>query len=246
MKVLFANIPFVEQKYGRRWTGVNSGGRFPCTEPGNTRYAPYPFLLAWAVSYLRLRGIEADLYDGVAMNHWETSQVYDAIRNSKPDVLFLDLACSTRDIVLPVASWAKRELKCKIALCGPYCGPYIDRLLDGPDIDYVITGDYEIPAFRIATEENPPRRFQHEQLAQINTVNGINFVPYRVPEDLSRYLDPAMDMPNAPRIQLQVCASRGCPFGCGYCQLPITVHNGRYRARNPDNVIEEICELYTD
>jgi len=82
--------------------------------------------------------------------------------------------------------------------------------------------------------------------------NGVS--PFK--KDLDSFPWPAWDMidfdrfPGMPyskrRPYLGVLISRGCPFRCNFCSEPVWKIFGRptYRARSPQNIIEEITYLY--
>src|SRR5262245_50817160 len=100
MTVLLANIPFIkEDKDGGIRTGPNAGSRWPWTGRGITNYAPFPFFMAYAVSYLRKHGIDAQFYDGVALKHWDYERVKDAIAAFEPEILVLETATPTFPII---------------------------------------------------------------------------------------------------------------------------------------------------
>lgn len=240
MKVLFANIPFVKfDDQGRISTGPNAGSRWPWTAPGFTMgCVPFPFFMAYAAQYLVRHGIDAGLYDGVAMQHWNDSLVKEAIASYRPDVLFMETSTPLYRRILAIAKWAKRELSCRTVLVGPHIHSYAAEVMSEPFIDHCVIGEYEIPALDIVTRGDAAGKIHTYRLIEdIDTVNGDNFVPCR---DLRRLFDYWEGTMLTPRVQLQVSTSRGCPFKCTYCQWPRVMNNGRYRARSPEMVIDEI------
>lgn len=239
MRALFVNVPFVKHtSTGELRTGPNAGSRWPWTQPGVTDYACFPFFMAYAVRYLRLHGIEADFYDGVAMKHWDYRLVRAAIRKRRPEIVFFETSTPLYRTIRDLATWAKHELGARIVLTGPHLHSFAHELLEQPFVDHCIVGEYEHPALEIASDPVRARRlYTFDHLKDINVVNGENFTPYRPLDRLFEYWDPSM---NTPRAQLQVSTSRGCPFKCTYCQWPKVMNDGTYRARDPELVIDEI------
>ena len=93
MKALFLNIPFYKyDEEGQIYTGPNAGSRWPWTLKGLVAYAPFPFLMGYAVSYLKRHGVDASFYDAVALKQWDHDQVRSSVRALKPDVVFIETA----------------------------------------------------------------------------------------------------------------------------------------------------------
>ena len=238
MNVLFANIPFVtHDPNGQIYTGPSAGSRWPFTLPGAIDYAPFPFFMGYATSYLHHHGIDADFYDGVALRRWDYNLVRQDIASYRPDLLILETATPLANTILEFARWAKKELGSKIVLVGPHIAVYGDELLKDPAVDYVVVGEYEKPILDIIRNPDGKRKFVYEHIENINTINGNNWLPYRPMDYLYNYWDCSMP---TPRAQLTVSTSRGCPFKCTYCQWPKVMNNGQYRAREPEMVLDEI------
>jgi radical SAM superfamily enzyme YgiQ (UPF0313 family) len=246
MKALFLNIPFVKRdEKGNIFTGPNAGSRWPWTAPGITVYAPFPFFMAYAVSYLRESGIDATFYDAVAEKHWDDDLIKQNVSRRRPEVLFIEVSTPLARKASQFAQWAKTDLGSRVVMVGPHVQAYANDLSKDPFVDHCVVGEYELPALDIVlrgAHAKPIYSFDH--LQDINQINGRNFVPYRDFDVLHNYWEPTM---NTPRPQLTVSTSRGCPFKCTYCQWPKVMNNGQYRNRAPEFVIDEIrsvLELY--
>lgn len=238
MKVMLANIPFIEYQGSQIWTGPQAGCRFPWNERGITPYKPFPFYMAWATTYLKEFGYDVTFYDGVALNHWSYSTVKEQIQNICPEVLVIEL--HTPPIVqdLEIMKWAKVQLGCKTIAVGPHCYSYHEELLKLDYVDYVVIGEYEKPLLDIL-KDGSKKMYHFNHLEDLNTLNGKNFIPYR-PEYLGNYLDPAIPTNG---LQLQMNTSRGCPFKCTYCQIPKVMNDGKFRRRDASFVLDEIKQV---
>ena len=239
MKVLFVNIPFIKyDEEGCIYTGPNAGSRWPWTQKGITAYACFPFFMAYAVSYLRLHGIPADMYDAVTLKHWDDEIVKSRIEEYSPDILFFETATPLFNRISRFASWAKESTGCRIVLVGPHVAAFADELIQEPYIDHCVAGEYEKPSLDIVRRGDAADQiYRFDHLEDIGIQKGENFVPFRPLEHLDRYWEPTM---RTQRTQLQVNTSRGCPFKCTYCMWPRVMNHGQYRARAPELVIDEI------
>ena len=63
MRILLSNPPWFTED-GKRW-GIRAGSRWPFTTEAGNRYLPFPFLMAYAASYLQRKGVEAHLVDSI-------------------------------------------------------------------------------------------------------------------------------------------------------------------------------------
>jgi len=116
---------------------------------------------------------------------------------------------------------------------------YAAECAELPFVDHCVIGEYELPVMDIVEElGNANKLCGYQFVPDINKLpNGDNFMPYRDDSKLDNYYEPTMA---TARVQLQVAASRGCPFKCTYCQWPKTLNGGKYRSRSPEMVIDEL------
>jgi radical SAM superfamily enzyme YgiQ (UPF0313 family) len=237
--MLVANIPFIKyDRNGQIYTGPNAGSRWPFTLPGHTAYAPFPFFMAWAVSYLKQNGVAADFYDGVALRQWDYAAVRRDLAAYRPEILVLETATPTLNIIREFAKWARDSFGSRIVLTGPHVATFADELLKEPWVDHCVVGEYEKPLLDIARRRgDAQRKYVYDHVANLDDIDGKPWLPYRPMDYLFNYWDQSMA---TPRGQLAVSTSRGCPFKCTYCQWPKVMNDGSYRTRRPDVVIDEI------
>jgi radical SAM superfamily enzyme YgiQ (UPF0313 family) len=250
MKIVLVNIPLVRQDAkGQIHTGPNAGSRWPFTLPrlwnstlnyiGQSycaTYAPYPFYMGYAASYLKSHGLNVEMLDFMAMRRFFPRNWYNDIVVADPTILVLEVSKPVESLVLDVAKEWKMYGK-KIVLVGPHCASAAEKLLALNYVDHVIKGEYELPLLKIA-QGDTRRLFEYEHVEDIDTLsNGENWTPYRDPELLHEYYDPSMQ---TPITQLAISASRGCKFKCNYCAWPKTMGNRTYRMRSAEMVIDEI------
>ncbi len=240
MKVLFCNVPMIENHDGVIWTGPNAGSCWPHCVPGLYSYVPFPFFLANATSYLRAHGVDAHMFDAWAHRITDYQTVKEGIFLHTPDMLILEVGTPVVNQILPIAEWAKHTIGCKIVLTGPHIAAMADDLLAKSFVDHVVAGEYESACLKIA-QGDTRRKIEHEMVRDVDTVNGQPWHPYRDPDTLKNYLDPSM---YSGGFQVQINDARGCPgFQCTFCAWPEVMYEHKYRARKASTVLQELREL---
>lgn len=232
MDVLFVNAPNVRWLHGQIRFGCRAGSRWPWTSADiPTDYAPFPFFMAHAVSHLRSQGIDAGLYDAVAYKEFDYGPFIDHIICKEPTIVVIETSTPTIDIDLMMAR--RFAQISKVALSGPHATIFAEDLIKLPYVSYVLKGEYELSSYDMWTS-------RREGIYECRPVEDIDSAPYphRDPDVINNYWDPS-PVP-IPRPQLQVYASRGCPYQCTYCMWPSVMYAHKFRPRNPRCVAEEI------
>jgi anaerobic magnesium-protoporphyrin IX monomethyl ester cyclase len=152
--------------------------------------------------------------------------------NYQPDVVGLTAMTFTLIDVKQVIDAVRLYTKAKIILGGPHVAVYPDRCFD-LNVDYAIVGEGEIK-FREIIEtllrgEKPPKLLTSEKLKNLdNLIHPLREVGKNCWGIMS----------NKPITTM--ITSRGCPFGCHYCDRPAMGRN--FRMRSPMGVVDEIEE----
>ena len=262
MRVFLGNAPWrIEGSSGAR-LGVRAGTRWPFTmpaEPGQKipGYLPFPFLLAYSAAVLERAKHKVLLIDAIAEGFRE-DEFIEKIRAFSPQLAILETSTPSINIDLAIAKRIKEEVKCRVALGGPHSTVMGKALLkEHRQLDYILCGEYEIISKNLANELGKKR-------PELKNVKGIMFrgaksrIVVNAPQPLLKDIDslpfPArhfLPMYNycdafagLPRPDVQMWASRGCPFKCIFCLWPQVMYGGRnYRPRNPKKVVDEMEAL---
>ncbi|MFB3896412.1 MAG: radical SAM protein [bacterium] len=254
MKIFLGNAPW----YSKDGYGVRAGSRWPHYEPAGASYMPFPFYLAYATAVLELSGFEAKVIDAVA-EKMQDAEFISRIKAFQPDLVLLETSTPTIEVDLKIAKQIKTMGKqIRIALSGPHVSVVKDNILKEAEwIDLVLVGEYEYTLRDLAITLD-----KHEPL---NSIDGLiyrekgNIIsnPRRAPiENLDELPRPAYaqfpmlkyndDATGLPKPNVQMWASRGCPFQCNFCLWPQVVYgNHRYRPRDPIQVVDEMEWLIT-
>lgn len=231
MDVLFTNPPNVRWRRGQIFYGCRAGSRWPWSSPnGPTEYACFPFFMAYACATLQEHGVEAHLYDTLVRQEFDYGPYIDRVREMAPQIVVIETSTPTIDIDLSLAR--RFAYFSEVALSGPHATIFADDLIKFPYVRYVLKGEYELSSLAM-WKTRAPGIYDHIAFDDVDK----SPYPYRDPEVINGYWEPTMQ---TPRPQLQVYASRGCPFKCTYCMWPKVMYNRQFRARKPKAVADEI------
>jgi len=172
------------------------------------------------------------------------------IYEHKPDIIGISANVVTSGAAITLAKQIKEKFK-EILLVtgGPMPTVTPETFLESFDI--VVRNEGE-ETFRRVLENEPLEKIDgisfkkegkiiHNNPAKlISDLNGLPFPDYSLLEpSLKNYRSRARAMPSAP-----IMTSRGCPYLCTYCNKNIFGH--KFRARSPENVIQEIEYLINE
>ena len=215
-------------------------------------YVHIPVLqLVYAATLLKRAGIELLVIDA-ATEDLKLSDIMPKITTFRPE--YVIMACSASCFIFERDVVAKQiKENCpgvKIIVEGEMINERPDLLI--PNFDIAILGEVETSIVNICSEEevknvsniayaqnneviktNKTGRLEKEQLEELPFPDWSLF-PYR------KYRYYPM-VSRTPLVTIQ--ASRGCPYGCGYCPYP-TNQGLKWRARDAKNIFEEIKHCY--
>lgn len=140
----------------------------------------------------------------------------------------------------------------KICFGGFHVGHYPKETLALPEVDYVVHGEGERPfAWLVQALEAGATHLQLEKIPGIGWKEGeelylnssrdqvpdLNEIPFPARHliDLTRYSHILSNGNQFTTLQ----SSRGCPFACTFCDI----RRSGFRARSPENVVEELRHL---
>jgi len=236
------NPPFLK-RYSRQ-------SRSPCVAKGGTFYMPY--FLAYATGVLEKNNFEVKLIDAVA-NEWDREQTIEFAKDFCPQLIIVDT--STPSIINDVEVASKLKLAlggAHICLVGTHPTALPEETLRmSTNIDSVCRGEYDYTVLDLAKKI--------ESGGDLRTIDGLSFrfggkIIHNKPRSLIQNLD---ELPFVSKVykehfgiegikkyfyaslihpQVTILTSRGCPFSCVFCNIPF---KASYRARSPENVVEE-------
>jgi radical SAM superfamily enzyme YgiQ (UPF0313 family) len=255
MKVFLGNAPWVKNDR----VGVRAGSRWPFTTkreknkkiPG---YLPFPFFLAYATSVLKKNNIDVLLVDGIAEGDTREKFI-DKIEDFGPNLVLLETSTPSINTDLEIAKKIKERIRTKIAFSGPHASVIYNELMKRNNfIDFILVGEYEYTFLDLVKHleinknlknvkglvyRNKNKIIVNESRPLIKNLDELPW-PARHFLPMYSYNDEFAGM---PKPNVQIWASRGCPFKCIYCLWPKVMYNynpNQYRVRNVTDVVDEM------
>ena len=213
--------------------GVRAGSRWPFTMDKPIGYAPYPFFMGYAAAYLKANGFEVNIIDAVAEEQYDYQKFLEEVKNEKADIVVLESSTPTIDIDLWIAK--KIAKFSEVALAGPHLAIKADEVKkENPCVKYFLKGEYSLSSLKMA-QSKKSGIYESEVVKDLDKIP----FPYRDYKSALKYYDPSMP---TEKPQLQIYASKGCPFKCTFCAWPQTMYMENVSLRKPEKVAEEIEE----
>ncbi len=239
MRILIANPPWGDRS-------VRAGSRWPHTAEISAVYMPFPFFQAHAAAVALERGHDVSVVDALAerLGH---EAFMARVCAAGPDVIQMETSTPSINEDYAYADLLKAETGATIVLSGPHATVFPSEAAG--HADYVLLGEYERTFAELLDELSSG--------GEPGTVPGLAYTasgeirntgPRPLVEDLdelpvpARHLFPMTDYhdPAVAYPSLQFLASRGCTFKCSFCLWPQVMYEGRFRARDPVRVVDEI------
>jgi radical SAM superfamily enzyme YgiQ (UPF0313 family) len=218
--------------------------------------SPYfPLGLLYLAAYIRERGHQVAVFDGTFAGG--EADFAEALQEIRPDLVGITALMPTKEAALRLAHMAQAT-GAAVIVGGPDPTYDPESYLAHPQVDIVVHHEGEISLVvlldlldsgRLTTEilraepglafrdengrpvVNPPRPY-------IQDLDSLPF-PARDLIDMDKYL--ATWREQNGYTSLTLATSRGCPYGCEWCQE--AVHGPGYRQRSPENVAAELKQL---
>jgi len=182
----------------------------------------------------------------------EWKEIQEKVKNSGADIfgissLFTPYQEEALKVARIIKEWDKRKI---VVFGGANVSPNPAKILQHPEVDYVVIGEGEI-RFPLLLEE-----IKKGITRQVKMIDGIG---YRKNGEIQinpiqSFISPLDQLPYPARELLElgryciqkkpatmIITSRGCPQGCSYCSTYLGMGKS-FRARSPENIIGEIKE----
>lgn len=249
MNIYFINPPF-KAEYGK----FSRESRSPAITKSGVLY--YPLWLIYAAAYCEKNGHHVEFFDAPAkpLNDEQTLQLVAAKASEVEPQLFV-LDTSTPSIRADVAFGARLKAaypQAFIILVGTHPTACAEETLDYDSaIDAVALGEFDDVVLQLANALADGRPLTevrglclrqdggYVRTAAMPMMTDLDALPFAA-EFIRRHLDvhdyffAAATFPS-----IQIFTGRGCPCHCNFCVYPQTMHGHRFRARSPQNVVDE-------
>lgn len=238
--------------------GVRAGSRWPHFEFDGTPYMPFPFFLAYATSVLKQNNFTTLAVDAIAEGISE-KEFISRIVAFAPDIIVLEISSASIGVDIQMLQSLRKIYGRDFPII--WCGAHSwsenepDVLQQVSEIDFFIKGEYELALLDLCKKLETGERDSFGDVKGLfwrdrsrksidnpkrNLVENLETFPLPERDDfpMNRYMEAAGGLPWP---NLQMWASRGCPFRCNFCVWPQFMYNGRnYRTRNPKALLDEV------
>lgn len=210
----------------------------------NLGFVP-PLSLLIVAALMEREGVEVDLIDMEAEG-LSYSETLERIRVFAPDLLGFTVTTWSFHSVLSWINKFKSDTEIPVLVGGEHLRLYPRETMSHNAIDFCIVGEAELPlpefirAFREGSAFEGIKSLGFRKNGNIVVDRTIQYV-----EDLDSVPFPARHLIKNERYEnvlsrkknfTALISSRGCPFNCAFC----THNHQKYRARTPENVVDEI------
>ncbi len=219
-----------------------------------------PIGLGYVASILEQQDVDVGILDFGGLGY-TTEQLYkhveEELARKRPDVIGVTCLTPQAHLALGVAKIAKAiRADCNVVLGGPHPTSDPFRTVQDPNVDFIVVGEGERTFSELVKALSGGRPLKGvEGLVYKEDGDVIATPPRPLIENLDELPFPAFHLFPERKLNLRVDAhgldtrdkymevftSRGCPYECVYCHK---MFGRRFRARSPENVLEEVELLY--
>jgi len=196
-------------------------------------------------SYLEQGGFKVEILD-LNLKFLKNKNILRIIKDKRPVVIGITSITSAIYETYRLARLIKSSFNIPLIIGGPHATFADEEILNNSEFDIVVRGEGEETLIEIV------RTFKGEQ--NLKNIKGISYKidgkiiknePREFISDLDELPFPARHLLNIKKYgthAFTIMTSRGCPFGCAFCQVP-GKDGLKWRYRSATNIIEEIKEL---
>lgn len=212
--------------------GVRAGSRWPWTlEVPLGSGQNFPFFMAYAAANAKKSGHQVSMLDAVAIYEFSYSRFLALVRQTNPEIVVIETSTPTFDIDLWFAE--KVSYFAEVCLAGSHVTYFNDDILEKyPFISYILKGEYAKNCLTMLSK----RERRVYDFEYIQNYDELPFA-FRDYPGGNNYNEPTIIQPQP---EIQMYASKGCPFHCIYCMWPQVMYGGHYTPREPKQVSNEI------
>ena len=229
--------------------GVDSSGRYIIHSPSRwttsvaqNPFTWYPWELAYLSSLLK-RDTDCDvlMVDG-CLEQLNVESYAARIIPENPDFLVMESSTRTIRDDMAMAVKVKEATGAKLIFCGPHPSVFPEDTLK--TADYVCQGEYELTVMDIVTGKPEASILGLYPNERRKIIEDINSLPWPEDDDISRIAYGTPGVPGTNYLEVQMYASRGCPFQCNFCVCGNLYYDRpNWRPREIEDVMAEISYL---
>lgn len=196
--------------------------------------------LAYIAAALKKAGVQVKVLDLANHRKWNAEQITrNVIEDFKPDLIGIGLFYIGYYHVKEMVTRIKRYSDCPIVIGGPQMMLEKEQIMhDIPGLDYAILGDGEEAIVELCKAVDGQMSFKDiDGLIRREKGRVIRNKDRCLSKDIDNLPFPDYGAFGIEKIKIySIITSRGCPYSCTYCFRS----SPTWRARSPENIIEEL------
>lgn len=220
------------------------------TKPGEIVYGSHPHVgIAYLVAVLKRVGVQTRIFDTLIEN--DDRRLWQVMDEFRPDLIGITGFSYCYNYIKDLTDNVCRRAKCPVVLGGPHVSATRKLSLADNRAQFAIKGEGEI-TFQELVKEVQKDQPQYEKIDGLIWRRG-----YEIIENKDRQLITDLDSLPYPDFEafpldrylytkqhkMPLITSRGCPYGCNYCSVRLSMGRG-FRPRSAENVVNEIEYWY--
>ncbi|MDP2750643.1 MAG: radical SAM protein, partial [Nanoarchaeota archaeon] len=233
-KILLVDLPWRGKVYagraGMRW--AHTSNKSPVIS-----FRPFPFYIGCTAALLEQKGHEVIVVDALA-EKLSDEDFFRRIEEFNPDFILAETHTpSYNNDKIYMKELKDNFPNIKLILAGPHATALPEQVLKetGSFVDFIISGEYEhLTLHVIDGKEKGP-------IVKLKESKEMNEIPWPARHLFKMNLYNEVFCRDFPNVQLM--ASRGCPFRCSYCNIYQMSGGRKHRTRNIDDVMAEIKQI---
>lgn len=217
---------------------------------GNEGITAHPHIgIAYLSAFLKRKGIDVAVFDdGIEQ---EANGIFKIIDNFKPNLIGITIFSYCYGYAYGLIKSIKSGCRIPVILGGPHVSAVKAKVLQDTGADFAIKQEGEFTLIDLLQIINNSSTDFHRVKGLIWR-DGENIIenpdrPYIRNLDILPFPDyevfPIEKYVCYKQKSLPLITSRGCPFGCNYCSVRLSMGQG-FRARSAENVFSEIEYFY--
>lgn len=206
--------------------------------------------IAYLCAFLKQNGITTAIFDdGIEKN---SEEVFETIDKFKPDIIGITIFSYCYGYAYNLIKTIQEKTSTPIVVGGPHISTVRGKILSDTKASFAVKHEGELTLLELLQEikkENPDYSKIKGLIWQDNTGNIIENADRPLIDDLDNLPFPDYEIFGIQRYacyqqkNLPIITSRGCPFGCNYCSVRLSMGQ-KFRPRSAENVFKEIEYFY--
>ena len=205
--------------------------------------------IAYLTAFLKKKGVEVSIFDnGIEKN---AAKLVSLIDEYKPDIIGVTIFSYCYAAAYNLIEKIRTRKNIPLVLGGPHVGAIKKKILEDTEADFAVKNEGEFTLFELIDSLK-------SNTSDFSKIDGLIWRKNgEIIENKDRpYICNLDELPfpdyEAFQINRYACykqktlpliTSRGCPFGCNYCSVRLSMGQ-RFRPRSAENVYEEIKLFY--